>query len=93
MPGEGKAGAAALRPGDEVAVIVHPRSVTLHAVDPGDREANVHRCEILQSIPVSADFSVDDGAMQGLMRVVMDLTPTCRRCAPRSGSAVLRRST
>ena len=70
VAGEGKAGAVALRPGDEVTVIVHPRSVTLHATDPGDREANVHRCEILQSIPVSADFSTGDGAMLiGLRRV------------------------
>jgi molybdate transport system ATP-binding protein len=75
VAGEGKAGAVALRPGDEVTVIVHPRSVTLHTTDPGDSEANVHRCEILQSIPVSADFSTDDGAMRGLMRIVMDLTP------------------
>ena len=57
-------------------MIVHPRSVTLHAGDPGDREAGpLHRCEILQSIPVSADFSADDGAMRGLMRVVMELAP------------------
>ncbi len=75
VPGATSAVSLALRPGDEVTVVVHPRSVTLHAAAPDVGATNVYRSQILQAMPVSADFSLEDGAMRGLMRVVMDLDP------------------
>ena len=64
-----------LKPGAEVTVVLHPRSITLHREAPDDPTANVYRCTILQSMPISAVFSNEDGAMHGLMRVIMVLDP------------------
>ena len=50
-------------------MIVHPRSFTLSRNEPEQGAANVFRCEILQTMPLSATLSTQNGRMKGLMRI------------------------
>jgi ABC-type Fe3+/spermidine/putrescine transport system ATPase subunit len=59
---------------NEATIILHPRAVTLHAARP-PTEANALRGTILQSQPISASVAPDNGAIAGLIRVVLVLGP------------------
>jgi molybdate transport system ATP-binding protein len=65
-----------LRPGQEISVVVDPRSITLHQSRPESSARNVFRGEIIQNVPVSAAFSEADKKMEGLMRVSMFIDPS-----------------
>jgi molybdate transport system ATP-binding protein len=60
-----------LAPGQDVSVVVDPRSITLHQARPESSARNVFRGEVLQNVPVSAAFSEAEKKMEGLMRVSM----------------------
>jgi molybdate transport system ATP-binding protein len=64
-----------LEPGDEATVIVHPRSFKLWQNEPEGEASNVFRCQILQSVPLSASLSSRNGAIEGLMQVALLLNP------------------
>jgi molybdate transport system ATP-binding protein len=64
-----------LRPGDDATVIVHPRSFTLWQNQPEWEVANAFRCEIVQSVPLSASLSPESGTIEGLMQVSLLLDP------------------
>jgi molybdate transport system ATP-binding protein len=51
-----------LQPGDEATVILHPRSLTLSRNEPNGAPANVFRCQIAQSVPISAAATWSCGA-------------------------------
>ena len=57
----------------------------LHALHerPERGAANVFRCEIVRTYPVSASVSTRNGAMEGLIRVSLCSAPTSRRSGPR----------
>ena len=65
-----------LAPGQEVSVVVDPRSITLHQSRPESSARNVFRGEIMQNVPVSAAFSETEKKMEGLMRVSMLIDPS-----------------
>jgi molybdate transport system ATP-binding protein len=62
-----------LSPGDEATVIVHPRNFTLSRREPAS--GNVLRCQVVQSVPLSATVSPGNGAIEGLMQVALLLDP------------------
>jgi hypothetical protein len=62
--------------GQEVSVVVDPRSITLHQSKPESSARNVFCGEILQIVPVSAAFSEAEKKMEGLMRVSMRIDPS-----------------
>jgi molybdate transport system ATP-binding protein len=65
----------ALEPGDDATVIVHPRSFKLWQNEPGEGAANVFRCEVVQSVPLSASLSPHNGTIEGLMQIGLVLSP------------------
>ena len=65
-----------LAPGQEVSVVVDPRSITLHQSRPESSARNAFRGEVLQNVPVSAAFSETEKKMEGLMRVSMLIDPS-----------------
>jgi len=65
-----------LAPGQEVPVVVDPRSITLHQSRPESSARNAFRGEVLQNVPVSAAFSETEKKMEGLMRVSMLIDPS-----------------
>jgi molybdate transport system ATP-binding protein len=67
-----------LDPGDDATVIVHPRSFSLWRENPGEGSPNVFRCQIAQSVPLSAKLSGNNG-MEGLMQVDLVLDPEVPR--------------
>jgi molybdate transport system ATP-binding protein len=64
-----------LEPGDDATVIVHPRSFTLARNQENGASPNLFRCEIVQSVPLSATLSRDDRRIEGLMRVTLLAAP------------------
>ncbi len=64
-----------LRPGDDATVIVHPRSFRLWRAQPEWELANAFRCEVVQSVPLSASLSPESGTIEGLMQVALLLDP------------------
>jgi molybdate transport system ATP-binding protein len=62
--------------GQDVSVVVDPRSITLHQSRPESSARNVFRGEIIQNVPVSAAFSETEKKMEGLMRVSMLIDPS-----------------
>jgi molybdate transport system ATP-binding protein len=64
-----------LKPGDDATVIVHPRSFTLESGHQNGTERNTLRCEIVQSLPLSANLSPRDGRIEGLMQLMLLVDP------------------
>jgi len=64
--------------GREVALVIHPRNIALHASEPDAGAENVLRAEVVEALPVSATVGEDGGALEGVMQVSLRVDPSVR---------------